>query len=40
MMNDATKSLKIKYFLPFNCAITTIFGAIRVAEDETRIGGM
>ena len=35
-----TKSLKIKSFLPFNFAITTICVAIRLAADGTRIGGI
>ena len=35
-----TKPLKIKSFLPFNFEITTIFAAIRLAEDRTRMGGI
>ena len=35
-----TKTLKIKSFLPFNFRITKICAAIRLAEDETRMGGI
>ena len=34
-----TKSLKRKFFLAFNFAITKICVAIRLAEDGTRMGG-
>ena len=39
-MISQTQPLKIKSFLPFNFAITTISVAIRLAEDGTRMGGL
>ena len=39
-MISQTKTLKIKYFLPFNFTVTQICVAIRFAEDETRMGGI
>ena len=39
-MISQTKPLKINFFLPFNFAITTIYVAIRLAEDGTRMGGI
>ena len=39
-MISQTKPLKIKYFLPFNSAITKIYVAIRLAEDGTRMSGI
>ena len=38
-MISQTKTLKIKSFLPFNFEITKICVAIRLEEDETRMGG-
>ena len=37
-MTSQTETLKIKYFLPFNIAITKICVAIRLVEDGTRMG--
>ena len=39
-MVSQTKPVKIKSFLPFNFAITKICVAMRLAEDETRMGGI
>ena len=39
-MISQTKSLKIKSFLPPNFAVIKICLAIRLAEDETRMGGI
>ena len=39
-MMSRNKALKIKYFLPFNFAITKICVAIRLAEDITRMGSI
>ena len=39
-MISQTKTLKIKYFLPFNFAITKICVAISLAENGTRMGGI
>ena len=39
-MISQTKTLKIKYFLPFNFALTKICVAIRLAEGGTRMGGV
>ena len=39
-MVSQTKTLKIKYFLPFNLAITKICVAIRLAEDGPRTGSI
>ena len=35
-----TKTLKIKYFVPFNFAITKICPALRLEADGTRMGGI
>ena len=37
-MISQTKPAKIKSFLPFDFAITTICVAIRLAEDGTKMG--
>ena len=34
------KPLKIKYFLPFKFAVTKICVAIRLVEDDTKMGGI
>ena len=39
-MISKAKTLKIKYFLPFNFAIIEICVAIRLAEDGTIMGGI
>ena len=39
-MISQTKTLKIKYFLPFNFVIIKLCVAIRLAEDGTRMGGI
>ena len=39
-MISKTKSLKIKYFLPFNFAFTKICVGILLAEEGTRMGGI
>ena len=39
-MNDIINKVKIKPFLPFNFAITTICVVMRLAEDETRMDGI
>ena len=39
-MISQTKTLKIKFFLSFNFAITKICVAIDLAEDGTRMGGI
>ena len=39
-MISQTKTLKIKFFLPFNFVTTKIYVAIRLAEDGTGMGGI
>ena len=39
-MISQTKALKIKSFLPFNFTSFKICVEIRLAEDETRMGGI
>ena len=39
-MISKTKPLKIRYFFPFNFAITKICVAISLAEDGKRMGGI